>query len=114
MGFNTSFFFKGYNLTPVFISLSEEPREACTLTPPDPHSHGKVVNEGSFGHLHIKHDGLGPPGIVDHLGLDHGVGQPGCDGGLHLVAVQTHLVIILHLHLTKSLCKFRARLEKMP
>lgn len=65
--------------------------------------HGKVVNESSFGDLHIKHDGLRPVGVVHHLGLDHCVGQPGCDGGLNLVAVKTYLVIILHLHLTKSL-----------
>lgn len=74
--------------------------------------HGEVVNESSFGDLHIKHDGLWPLCIVHHLGLDHGVGQPRCDGGLNLVAVKTYLVIILHLQVIKSLNTFRALLEK--
>lgn len=94
--------------------LPSQPTECSQRTRliPAHHSHGEVVNESPFGDLHVEHDGLGPLGIVHHLGLDHGVGQPGGDGGLNLVAVKAYLVIILHLHLTKSLYKFRAPLGK--
>lgn len=96
--------------------LPSQPIECLQRTRliPDHYLHGKVVNESSFGDLHIKHDGLRPLRVVHHLGLDHCVGQPRCDGGLNLVAVKTYLVIILHLQLTKLLYKFRALLEKTP
>lgn len=56
------------------------------------YSHGKVGDEGSFGNLNVKHRVLRLWGVVHHFGLDDGAGHTRSNGGLHFIAIKSHLI----------------------
>lgn len=56
------------------------------------YSHGEVGDEGSFGHLHVEHDGLRLWGVVHQFALDHGVGHARRDRGPDFVAIKSHWI----------------------
>ncbi len=61
-------------------------------------SHGEVVNEGSFGDLHVEADALGGGAWVDHRALDCGVSEPRRDSALHLIALNCDVIALNCLH----------------
>ncbi len=61
-------------------------------------SHGEVVNEGSFGDLHVEADALGGGAWVDHGALDYGVSEPRRDSALHLIALNCDVIALNCLH----------------